>query len=73
LSELYSDNTVFNIFTEPIETIDIIYLFNIDLKKQIYERTCYNFKTKFSPIGYLYNKEETIKSIKEFINGYSNK
>jgi sugar phosphate isomerase/epimerase len=64
-----------NLFTEPLETIEIIKLFDYDLDKYKSEsKMTYNLKTKYSEIfgspveGYIRSKTETLSGIKDFLN-----
>jgi len=57
-----------NIFPEPIETAEILKIFNInksevDISSSSIE---YDFKTKFTKSGYTHTKEEILKSLKNF-------
>ena len=69
LSYLYPNEKVFNLFTEPLETREIINLFpnysNISFSENNYVE--YNFKTKFSSNGYISDKISVINQIKKFI------
>lgn len=67
----YPENEVFNLFTEPINTIDIVKLFpnvNID---NLYkgDTIIYDYTTKFGT--YILNKETVINEIKTFVNEIS--
>lgn len=71
----YPDESVFNLFTEPIDTQKIVNLFPhyVDSVVHLQNKVEYNYKTKFSPTGYIKNSNETLNEIKEFINETSNK
>jgi len=75
-SSTYKDETIFNLFTEPIDTNDILSLFpeyGIDKYKSLHNIN-YNYKTKFSESGYISDRNKVIKEIKKFIDEYrSNK
>jgi hypothetical protein len=66
-SSEYPNETIFNLFTEPIHTSDIVELFphHID-KVQSGLKIMYNYKTKFG--GYIDTKNNVLKQIKELIN-----
>lgn len=59
--------TVFNLFPEPVETQDITNLFP-DVTPDHRARMEYNYKTKFTRTGYLYDKQTSLSSLKNFIN-----
>lgn len=57
-----------NIFPEPVETSEILKIFNIN-KSEVDTSAPpseYNFKTKFTKSGYTHTKEETLESLKNF-------
>lgn len=66
----YPNETTFNLFTEPIDSSEIIKLFpNFIDKVGFFEnKIIYDFTTKFSKNGYILSKEEILTEIKEFIN-----
>jgi hypothetical protein len=70
----YNNETLFNLFTEPVETNDIISLFphyeNITYSSPV--KSEYNYKTIHSESGYIMNKEEVLKEIKILVNEISN-
>lgn len=70
-SELYPNETLFNLFTEPIDTMDIISLFprHIDKVKFMENRIVYDYETRFGK--YISTKEEVLNDIKKFINEFS--
>ena len=73
LSNKYSDQKVFNLFNEPIETVDLVKLFdNTGCKIVKGSRMDYNYKTKFSNSGYLKQQDEVLIELKEFIEKYDN-
>ncbi len=73
LSIKYPDQKVFNLFNEPIETTDLIKLFDkTDCKIIKGNRMDYNYKTKFSSSGYLKHQDEVLIELKEFIKKYDN-
>ena len=69
-SKEYPDETLFNLFTEPIHTSDIVELFpqHID-KVQTGSKLIYDYQTKFG--GYIDNKESVLKQIKKLVNEFS--
>ena len=70
-SDLYPNETLFNLFTEPIDTMDIISLFprHIDKVKFMENRIVYDYETRFGK--YISTKEEVLNDIKKFINEFS--
>lgn len=64
LSNKYPNDVLFNIFTEPIETSDIMSIFDKNETGVIGQRSDYNFKTKYDKSGYLYDKNTVIEEIK---------
>lgn len=67
----YSSNII-NLFTEPVNTIDIIRLFNQYDENKFYdgEITGYNYTTKYNKSGYINDKISVLEDIKKFINEY---
>jgi hypothetical protein len=66
-SEKYSNEMVFNLFTEPIHTTDIIELFPHYIDKVNSGNTVeYDYKTKFG--GYVDTRDNVLNEIKELIN-----
>ena len=67
--------TLFNLFTEPIETTEIIKLFpkhnNTDFLTG--QNVTYDYKTKHYNTGYIETKTQTLLKIKKFINEFINK
>jgi hypothetical protein len=69
-SEKYPNEVVFNLFPEPIDSLEIINLFpsfsnQVNFLKN---KIVYDFTTKFSNNGYISTKEEILTEIKELIN-----
>jgi ABC-type antimicrobial peptide transport system permease subunit len=63
----YPDESVYNLFTEPIYTSDIVELFPEHMDKvQNGSKVIYDYHTKFG--GYILNKHNVLKEIKQFIN-----
>jgi hypothetical protein len=69
-SNLYPNEIVFNLFTEPIDSLDIIKLFPNSTEKVLFteNKVIYDFTTKFNKIGYISPKEDILIEIKKFIN-----
>jgi hypothetical protein len=66
----YPDESLFNLFTEPIYTSDIVELFPEHMDKvQNGSKVIYDYRTKFG--GYISNKHNVLKEIKQFINEFS--
>lgn len=70
-SMIDNENNVFNLFTEPLNTIEIVNLFPnyFDKVKNNQNKIIYDYKTKFNKTGYIKSKEEILKEIILFING----
>lgn len=66
---LLHKETVFNLFPEPVETSEILSLFNVKLQSSS-SRVDYNYKTKYSSSGYIKDKQTSLKEIQEFVNAY---
>ena len=72
-SEKYPNETVFNLFPEPIDSLEIINLFP-SLSNQVNfseNKIVYDFTTKLSNNDYISTKEEILTEIKELINELS--
>jgi hypothetical protein len=72
-SKLYPNETLFNLFTEPVDTMDIVSLFphHMDKVKFLDNRVVYDYETRFGK--YISIKEEILNEIKKFINEFSTK
>jgi hypothetical protein len=72
-SNQYPNEIVFNLFTEPIDSLDIIKLFPNSVEKVLFNenKIVYDFTTKFSKCGYISSKEDVLIEIKKFINEIS--
>lgn len=71
-SKQYPTETLFNLFTEPIHTSEIVGLFphHVD-KVQNASKIEYNYQTKLG--GYIDNKDNILKQIKQLVNEFSTK
>ena len=71
----YPNESVFNLFTEPIDTQEIVNLFPhyVDSVVHLQNKVEYNYLTKFSPTGYIKESYNTLNDIEKFINETSNK
>lgn len=69
---IHSNHEIFNLFTEPLDTVEIIKLFPHYLDKVSSNKNeiIYNFKTIHTNTGYLKTKEEVIIEIKKFLNEF---
>lgn len=72
-SEKFKNETLFNIFTEPLDTKDIISLFprhenNVTFLEN---RVVYDYTTKFNGTGYISSKTMVLLEIKNLINELS--
>jgi hypothetical protein len=66
----YPKDMVFNLFTEPIHTSEIVGLFSEYTDKvQNGDKVIYDYHTKFGK--YISNKHNILKEIKQFINEFS--
>jgi hypothetical protein len=66
----YPEEVVFNLFTEPINTSEIVGLFSEYTDKvQNGNKVIYDYHTKFGK--YISNKDNVLKEIKQFINEFS--
>jgi len=65
----FPKETTFNLFTEPLESEEIINLFPEHKEKVSYSDTkiVYDYTTKFSPSGYIKSKEIILEEIKNLI------
>jgi hypothetical protein len=71
-SKEYPNEVVFNLFTEPINTSDIVELFPQYIDKvQTGSKIIYDYQTKFG--GYIDNKNNVLKQIKKLVNEFSTK
>lgn len=68
--EDYPKENTFNLFPEPIDTLEIIKFFPHLLNKVSFSenKIVYDFTTKFSNNGYISTKEDILTEIKELIN-----
>lgn len=66
----YPDQTLFNLFTEPVFTLDILKLFPEHKNKiKFGEKLTYDYRTVFGE--YIENKENVLKEIQKFKNEFS--
>ncbi len=67
------DRKVFNLFTEPVESKDIVNLFPVYKTQVNYSpnRNEYNYKTNLTESGYIQTKEDVLEDIKKFIHEIS--
>jgi nucleoside-diphosphate-sugar epimerase len=74
-SSEFPNETTFNLFTEPIETIDIISLFGNakNLVKHNNIKISYDYTTKYNNSGYINTKDKVLIEIKKFIDEVSGK
>lgn len=72
---MHPDREVFNFFTEPLETKELLTLFEKQSTPigKFLDRVDYNYTTTLTEKGYLYTKEDIIYDIKKLINGFRNK
>jgi hypothetical protein len=69
-----NDKELYNLFTEPINTKDILELFPENKDKVIQsDYVIYNWKTNQIHTGYIQSKDKVLEEIKIFINEFSGK
>lgn len=70
-SEKYPNEVLFNLFTEPLDTMDIINLFPQHADKVMFSenRNLYDYTTKFGT--YISDNQTIINEIKQFIDEFS--
>lgn len=70
LDDLYPNDEIFNLFTEPIDTQEIVNLFPKHKDKTFYgdKKIVYNYKTKYSKNGYFQNYLDVLNDIKKMVN-----
>lgn len=74
LSYEFPKSTIFNLFSEPIETSDLIKnIFEVKNITNNENRIEYNYKTKFNNTGYIQSKDLVIEKLMRFKNEYINK
>jgi nucleoside-diphosphate-sugar epimerase len=75
LDDLYPNDEIFNLFTEPIDTQEIVNLFPKHKDKTFYgdKKIVYNYKTKYSKSGYFKNYLDVLNDIKKMVNEFINK
>jgi hypothetical protein len=66
----FPNETIFNLFNEPVETIDIVYLFENakNLVKHNNIKISYDYTTKYHNSGYFKTKDEVLIEIKKFVD-----
>ena len=70
----YPNRKIFNLFTEPLESMDIINLFPNHKEKVKYgELNAYDFKTNLTNSGYIQTKKSVLDEIERFIYEVSTK
>lgn len=69
----FPDRKIFNLFTEPLDTSEIVSLFPEHVGKVSFsnKRNEYNYKTNLTDTGYIQTKEEVLIDLKRFINEIS--
>jgi len=69
----FPEESLFNLFTEPLDTYEIIKLFPEHENKIIEsnDKIEYNYKTKYDISGYIKNRFEILEDIKIFVNEFS--
>lgn len=74
LSYEFPKSTIFNLFSEPIETSELIKnIFKVKNITNNENRIEYNYKTKFNNTGYIQSKNLVIEKLMRFKNEYINK
>jgi hypothetical protein len=72
LDIIVKDKLTINLFSEPVNTSEILELFNINKSKvdSKSSKIVYNYKTNSNSTEYVKNKKEILHEIKEFIFNY---
>jgi len=72
-SSKYPNEKIFNLFTEPIDTTDILNLFPnlIDKVSFLDNKITYNFTTQYHSSNYISDRNTVLSEIKQFINEIS--
>jgi hypothetical protein len=68
--EKYPNEVIFNLFTEPLESEEIINLFPNHKEKVTNSeiKILYDYTTKYSSTGYIKPKETILNEIKKLVN-----
>jgi hypothetical protein len=69
-SNQFKNEKIINLFTEPIETTDLIKLFNYDNCGFIGTKMCYDYTTKLNETGYISDNKTILKQLEDFKNGF---
>ena len=71
----FEHETLFNLFTEPLDTTEIVSLFPqyTNMNYSTPTKFEYNFKTVHNKSGYIKTKEEVLNEIKQLVNEISGK
>lgn len=64
---LFKEKTLFNLFPEPVETSEIVSMFNYQIDAA-QPRIQYDYKTRYTSSGYIKNKKQSLEEIKNFID-----
>ena len=64
----HPDVEVFNLFPEPVSTIEILDTFFPDKKCGAGDPINYNYRTDYSDTGYIYSKEDTLAKLSKFLS-----
>jgi len=59
---------VFNLFPEPVSTIEILDTFFPDKRCSSGNLINYNYRTEYSETGYIYSKEDTLAKLSKFLS-----
>lgn len=62
--------TLFNLFPEPIETIELVKMFPQYQLNRFDKRIDYDYRTKYTNSGYTSTKEDVLNQIKTFVENY---
>ena len=70
--EKHPNEVIFNLFTEPLESEEIINLFPSHKEKVSHSefKIQYDYTTKYSPTGYIKPKEDILIEIKKLVNEF---
>jgi len=70
IQNLPKHNGLYNLFPEPIPTVEIFNLFNIQPNYNFSQGIIYDYKTKYFENGYIYDQKTSLKKLKTYINEF---
>ena len=74
-SAKYPDRIVYNLFSEPLDTAELVALFPHHQHQVLHgaTRVAYNYTTTLHSSGYIYTKQQVLQDIKTLVHETSNK